>query len=349
MSTIHLRPAATAAPRRRRPRPVLGWALGLALLGILCLASIATGSRTIPLSETWQALTAFDPGKSTHLLVVELRLPRTVLAVVVGAALALAGALMQALTRNPLAEPGILGVNAGAAAAVAVGLAFFGATAPQEYMWFGFVGAGAASLVVHTLGRAHDAGNNPVRLVLAGAGLSVMLGSLTAIIIIAGDSTRLRNYVSWASGSLQGRGWDVLLWVLGACIVAAVAGLATARSLDSLSLGNDLGNALGLKMRTTWLVGTATIVLLAGTATAAAGPVGFLGLAAPHMARMIVGPNHRRMLPYSMLIGALLLLVADILGRVIAAPGEIGAGIMSAVIGAPVFIALARRRKLVQL
>lgn len=337
----------------RTPRPrssnTAAWAISLALLLFLCLVSLSTGSRAIALSDTWNAITDFNPAESTHLLVIELRLPRTILAVTVGSALALAGALMQALTRNPLAEPGILGINAGAAAAVAVGLAFFGATSPAQYMWFGFAGAAAASLVVYALGRAHDAGNNPVRLVLAGAGLSVMLGSFTSIIIIAGDAQRLRNFVNWASGSLQGRGYDVVPWVLGACLAAIIMGLATARSLDSLSLGNDLGNALGVKMRTTWLLGTGAILLLAGAATAAAGPIGFLGLAAPHMARMLVGPNHSKLLPFSMVLGAILLLIADILGRFIAAPGELGAGIMSAVIGAPVFIALARRRKLVQL
>ncbi|MGO2542093.1 FecCD family ABC transporter permease [Specibacter sp. AOP5-B1-6] len=335
--------------RRKHSRLKRGWAACLVLLLFLGLASLCIGSRTIPLAETWQAITAFDPSQSTHLLVVELRLPRTFLALAVGAALALAGALMQALTRNPLAEPGILGINAGAAAAVAVGLSFFGVVGPQQYMWFGFAGAAVAALLVYALGRAHDAGNNPVRLVLAGAGLSVMLGSLTTIIIIAGDAQRLRNFVSWASGSLQGRGYDVLPWVLGACLIAMVMGLSTARSLDSLSLGNDLGNALGIKMRTTWLLGAGAILLLAGAATAAAGPIGFLGLAAPHIGRMVVGPNHNRLLPFSMILGALLLLAADILGRVIAAPGEIAAGVMSAVIGAPVFIALARRRKLVQL
>lgn len=319
------------------------------LLLLLSLASLSTGSRPISLADTWHAITAFNPAEDTHLLVIELRLPRTILAITAGAALALAGALIQALTRNPLAEPGILGVNAGAAAAVTVGLAFFGATSPKEYMWFGFAGAAASSLVVYGLGRAHDAGNNPVRLILAGAGLSVMLGSFTSIIIIAGDAQRLRDFVSWASGSLEGRGYDVLPWVIGACLLAIIMGLSTARSLDSLSLGNDLGNALGVKMRTTWLLGTGAILVLAGAATAAAGPIGFLGLAAPHMARIVVGPNHHRLLPFSMLLGALLLLIADILGRLIAAPGEIGAGIMSAVIGAPVFIALARRRKLVQL
>ncbi|MCC3271875.1 iron ABC transporter permease [Arthrobacter zhangbolii] len=326
-----------------------GWAVGLVLLLFLTFASLTMGSRPIPLPDTWAAMARFDPSQNTHLLVRELRLPRTLLAVAVGAALGLAGALMQALTRNPLAEPGILGVNAGAAFAVATGLTMFSATSPQEYMFFGFTGAAATSLVVYLLGRAHDAGTNPVRLVLAGAGLSVMLGAATSILLLSGSEETYSSYANWATGSLQGRGYDVLPWVLGAGAAAAAMALPAARSLDSLSLGADLGRSLGVRVRTTWIIGTAAILLLAGAATAAAGPIGFLGLAAPHTARLIVGPAHRRLLPFSMLLGAVLLLCADVLGRLVAAPDEIGAGVMSALVGAPFFIALARRRKLARL
>lgn len=334
---------------RGQHRHQAGWLFGTLLLVLLVFISFAVGSKPIPAAETWAAITSYDPTHNDHLLIREVRIPRTLLAIVVGAALALAGALMQGLTRNPLADPGILGVNAGAAVAVAAGIAFFGAATPAGYMWFGFAGAAAASALVYLLGRAHDAGTNPVRLVLAGAGLSVMLGATTSIIIIAGDEQRLSTYAAWATGSLQGRGYDVLPWVAGAVAVALLLCLPASASLDSLSLGTDLGRALGLRMRTTWLLGTLAILLLAGAGTAAAGPVGFIGLAAPHVARLLVGPNHRRLLPFSMLLGALLLLVADVLGRVVAAPAEIGAGVMSALIGAPFFIALARRRKLVRL
>ena len=330
-------------------RQVQGWAVGLVLLLLLSFASLTMGSRPIPLSDTWAAVAHFDPTQNTHLLVRELRLPRTLLAAVVGAALGLAGALMQALTRNPLAEPGILGVNAGAAFAVATGLTVFSATSPQQYMFFGFAGAAATSIVVYLLGRAHDAGTNPVRLVLAGAGLSVMLGAATSILLLSGSEETYSSYANWATGSLQGRGYDVLPWVLGAGAAAAAIALPAARSLDSLSLGADLGRSLGVRVRTTWIIGTAAILLLAGAATAAAGPIGFLGLAAPHTARLIVGAAHRRLLPFSMLLGAVLLLGADVLGRLVAAPDEIGAGVMSALVGAPFFIALARRRKLARL
>lgn len=326
-----------------------GWVLSLALLLLLVLASLTLGSRPIPLQETFTALTDFDPTRNTHLLVRELRVPRTFLALTVGAALGLAGTLMQALTRNPLAEPGILGVNAGAAFAVAAGLTLFSATSPRQYMFFAFAGAAATSVVVYLLGRAHDAGTNPVRLVLAGAGLSVMLGAATSLMLIAGDEQTYSSYANWTTGSLQGRGYEVLPWVLGAGLVAVTAILPAAGSLDSLSLGTDLGRSLGVRFRATWLIGAGAILLLAGAATAAAGPIGFLGLAAPHVARLAVGPSHRRLIPFAMLLGAVLLLGADVLGRLVAAPDEIGAGVMSALVGAPFFIALVRRRRLVKL
>lgn len=335
--------------RSPRTHTISGWSMGLGLMTVLAIVSFAVGSRPISLAETWTAVTAFDPAQNAHLLVREVRIPRTLLAIVVGSALGLAGALMQALTRNPLAEPGILGVNAGAAIAVAAGIAFLGATTPAALMVAGFIGAAAASMLVYLLGRAHDAGTNPVRLVLAGAGISVMLGAGTTIIILAGDEQRLKSYAAWATGSLQGRGYDVLPWVAATALIAFALALPTSSSLDSLALGQDLGQALGLRMRTTWVVGSTSVLLLAGAATAAAGPVAFIGLAAPHIARLVVGPNHRRLLPFSMMLGALLLLFADVLGRVVVAPAEIGAGVMSALIGAPFFIALARRRKLVQL
>lgn len=331
---------------KRRSLGTSGAIVGLILIVVLAVVSCAVGSRSIPLDETWAALRHFDPTINTHLLVREVRVPRTFLAIVVGAALGLAGALMQALTRNPLAEPGILGINAGAAVAVTCSIAFLGSVTPATYMLAGFIGAAGAAVLVYALGRAHDAGTNPVRLVLAGAGISVLLGALTSIIIIAGDEQRLQAYAAWATGSLQGRGYDVLPWVLGCCVLGIVIALSTSSSLDSLALGQEMGKALGVKMRTTWTLGSVCVLLLAGSATAAAGPVAFIGLAAPHVARLVVGTSHRSLLPYSMMLGALLLLCADVVGRIVVAPAEVGAGVMSALIGAPFFIALARRRKM---
>ncbi|MFJ4029018.1 FecCD family ABC transporter permease [Paenarthrobacter sp. NPDC089989] len=336
-------------PLRRRAQRGTGVVAGLFVVAVLCLLSLAVGSRPIALDTTLEALTSFNPGNDLHLLVVELRVPRTILAVLVGAALGLAGALMQALTRNPLAEPGILGINSGAAAAVAIGISSFGITAVAGYVWFGFLGAGLASVIVYVLGKAHDAGTNPVRLVLAGAGISVVLGALTSIVLINSQPETYNDFRQWATGSLQGRGFDVLPVVAAVCVVGFVLAFAMSRSLDSLALGGDLSKSLGASPRRTMIVSALAILLLSGAATAAAGPIAFVGLAAPHMARLLVGPGHQWLLPYSMVTSAIVLLAADILGRLVLFPGEIGAGIMTALIGGPVFLALVRRRKIARL
>ncbi len=310
------------------------------LLGLL---SCALGTKNISLAESWAALASFDAGNNDHLLVRELRVPRTLLAVVVGAGLGLAGALMQSMTRNPLAEPGLLGVNAGAAFAVAIAITL-GVVQPAGYMSFAFAGAAAASVIVYLMGSRRQSGNDVVRLVLAGAGLSVMLMAVTQILVIGGGTETHERFAAWTTGSLQGRGYDVLPIAALVVITGAMIALGLSRSLDALALGEDSARALGVSPARAWLLSSIAVMLLAGAATAAAGPISFVGLAAPHAARMLVGAQHLRSLPLSMLLGAGVLLIADISGRLVAAPMEIGAGAMSALIGAPVFIYLARRR-----
>ncbi|GAA1408508.1 ABC transporter permease [Glutamicibacter uratoxydans] len=327
---------------RFQPR-VLIWLAAAVATTLLVLISCAVGSKGIALAESWQAITAFDESNNNHLLVHELRIPRTILALVVGAALGLAGALMQSQTRNPLAEPGLLGVNAGAAFAVSIAITF-GVVQPSGYMLFAFCGAAAASIIVYLMGAGQRAGNDVVRLVLAGAGLSVMLMAATQILIIGGSSDVHARFAAWTTGSLQGRGYDVLPVTTAVVAVGALIALALTRSLDALALGNDSARALGINSGKIWFVSSAAIMLLAGAATAAAGPISFIGLAAPHASRLMVGPSHARFLPLSMMLGAAILLVADVLGRVVSAPAEIGAGAMSALIGAPLFIMLARKK-----
>ncbi len=338
-------PAPTRTPASPRLRERRGVVLVLLLLLILPLmiASLVIGSRVIPVSETFAAIHNFNPHNDAHLVIRELRLPRTFLALLAGAALGLAGALMQSMTRNTLAEPGTLGVNAGAAAGVVLGLSITGSASITVYVWFAFVGAGVASLVVHRLGRAGESGVNPVRLVLAGAGLSITLSSLTTMVILSSAQTVFDSFRNWASGSLQGRGWDVLPVTIASLLVGFVLAMAVSQSLNSLSLGSDLARGLGVNVRRTWTLTNLAILILAGAATAAVGPVSFIGLAAPHIARSLVGPDHRWLLPYSAVIAALTLLLADVAGRAIIHPSEVGAGVMSAVIGAPFFIYLIRR------
>lgn len=322
--------------------------LQVALVPLAAL-SVAVGSRLVPVGTVVEALRAFDPTDDAHLVIRELRVPRTLIAVLAGGCLGLAGALMQTLTRNALAEPGTLGVNSGAAAGVVVGLSVTGAASVDVYVWFAFLGAGIASLVVHRLGRAGEAGVNPVRLVLAGAGLSVMLSSVTMAVILSSPQTVFDSFRNWATGSLQGRGWDSVPVAALCLLVGAVLAVVLAGPLNSVALGPDLAAALGVDTRRTWALTNLAVLVLAGGATAVAGPIAFVGLAAPHIARALVGTDHRWLLPASALVAAFALLLADVLGRVVIHPGEVGAGVMTALIGAPFFVVLVRRGRVVGL
>lgn len=312
------------------------------------LLSIAVGTRPIPPSVTWDALFAFDPADSDHLLVHHLRLPRTLLAALVGSALGVAGAIMQALTRNPLADPGILGVNAGASAAIAAAIAFLGVSDVTAYMAFGLAGAALAGAAVYMLGNLNKAANQ-VRVVLAGAALSIVLLSLTQIILVNSDELVFDQFRHWTVGSLQGRGYAVLGPVFVLIGLGLCAAMFLMRALDTAALGSDLTRALGGRPLLIWSLSAIIVVVLAGGATAAAGPIVFVGLTAPHVARLMTGPSHRWVLPYSMLLSAILMVLADTIGRVVAPPGEVGVGIMVALIGAPFFIALVRQRRISQL
>lgn len=331
----------------RTRRLVLVVALLMAALVVLLVASLAIGSRLIPTGTVMDALTNFDPGSDDQLVIRFSRLPRTLIGVLAGAALGLAGVLTQSLTRNALAEPGTLGVNAGAAVGVIIGLIATGGASIMVYVWFAFAGAALTPVLVHRLGRTGRSGVDPARLVLAGAALSVVLSALTRALILSADATVYESFRSWATGSLQGRGWESLP-VVGTCLVVGLLiSLALAGPLDSVSLGTDMATALGVNIRLTWTLANAAIVVLAGGATAACGPIAFIGLASPHIARAVSGPNHRLLLPVSALLAAVLLLLADVIGRIVVFPGEIGAGVMTALIGSPFFIHLVRRGRVV--
>jgi ABC-type Fe3+-siderophore transport system permease subunit len=332
--------------RRRRRRALL--LVGVLLLLLLVAISCCVGTRSIPLAVTWQALHAFDPSNNDHLLVRLLRVPRSVLALVVGCALGAAGAVMQALTRNPLADPGLLGVNAGAATAIVVAVAFFGISDISGYLWFALLGAALAAAGVYLLGGARS-GIDPIRLVLAGVALTVVMQALTQVILLNSDEAVFDHYRHWSVGSLQGRGSVVLGPVTLMTLLGLGLALWLARSLDAVMLGRDLGHTLGANPTRVWSLAMLAVVILCSAATAAAGPLGFIGLTAPHLARWMVGPVHRWLIPCSMLVAAILLLTADVLGRIIAVPREIGVGIMAALLGGPFFVALARRRRIAHL
>jgi len=319
-----------------------------ALLGVAAFASVAYGSKTIDLGVIVDAFTDYDPTNNDHLIIRSLRVPRTLIGVGVGMGLGLAGAVMQGVTRNPLADPGIFGVEAGAALAVVIGIYVFGIGSPTGYVWFAFAGAGIASLVVYGLGSVGRGGATPVKLALAGAAMAALLGSLTSALLII-DIATLDQFRFWAVGSLAGRDASVAGQVAPFLAAGVVLALASARGLNTMALGDDVARSLGQRVQMARATSGLAVIVCSGSAVAAAGPIGFVGLTIPHVARAICGPDYRWILPWSMVLAPSLLLAADVAGRIVARPGELQVGIVTAFIGAPFFIALVRRRKLAEL
>jgi ABC-type Fe3+-siderophore transport system permease subunit len=329
-------------PRRRHRRAVL--VVLLLLVVAACVASIAVGTRSIGLGEVWRALFDGDPAGEQAVIVRQLRVPRTALGLMVGLALGVAGALMQGHTRNPLGDPGLLGVTAGASLAVVLAIAVLGITSPSGYVWFAFAGAVAGTVLVYAIGSAGPGGATPVTLALAGAALSALLYGLVRAVLVS-DQQTLDSFRFWVVGALAGRGAEVV-WQVGPFIlIGLVLAQVNAPALNLLGLGDDVARGLGQRIWLARLVGLAAITLLAGGATAACGPIAFVGLVVPHAVRAVTGPDHRWLVPCSALAGAVLLLTADVVGRVVARPGELQVGIVLALVGAPFFLALVRRRK----
>jgi iron complex transport system permease protein len=328
----------------RRPNRVrlLWFVVAAAVVVMLAGVSIAVGSRDVAFGDIFAALggSLENMGQAA----VATRLPRTVLAVLVGAALGVSGAVMQGVTRNPLADPGILGVNTGASLAVVIGIAWFGLSSASGYLWVAIVGAAAAAVFVYTVGSIGRGGATPLKLALAGAATSAALTSfVTAIYLPRGDiSGTIR---SWLIGGVGGATWETIVQGLPFLVIGLVLSLLSARSLNSLALGDELAAGLGERVALARGVAAGGAVLLCGAATALAGPIAFVGLLVAHASRLLVGVDHRWLLPFSALGGASLLLVSDIVGRIVARPSEIDAGIVTALIGAPFFIAIVRRQK----
>jgi len=292
------------------------------------------------------ALRGHDAASSDHQVIVN-RVPRLLAGLLVGAALGLAGTIMQGIARNPLADPGLFGVNAGAALAVVSAISL-GVTAAAGYVWFAFAGAAVVSVLVYALGSLGRSGATPVKLALAGAAVSAALTSLTNAVLLT-DAATFDRQRFWTVGSLTGRRLDLVAQLAPFVLAGIVAALCTGRLLNALSLGDDLARGLGQRVGLARAACVAVSVLLCGAATAIAGPVWFLGLLVPHLARVVTGPDHRWVLPYSMLMAPILLLVSDVLGRLVVRPGELQVGIVLSFVGGPFLIALVRRRKLAAL
>lgn len=322
-----------------------------ALLAILVIAgalSLAVGARALSPAEVWHGLFAAPESDQRlteiRLIVQTVRVPRTVLAVVAGVALGVGGALIQGYTRNPIADTGLLGVNAGASFAVVSVIAVFGFTDPFQYVWFAFVGAAVAGVVVFGLASIGRGAGNPLTLVLAGQGITVFLAAMTTAVALS-DQKSLNALRFWNAGSVAGVGFEIIWPVTGFVAVGLVLALTMLPSLNLLNLGDDVARGLGVNIALSRTVGILAITLLAGAATAACGPIAFLGLMVAHVARHLTGPDYRWLVPYAGLLGAVVLLVCDIVGRLVVRPGELAAGIVVALLGAPFFAALVWRGK----
>jgi iron complex transport system permease protein len=333
-----------AVPARPAARRQVGWlvAAALAVAGS-ALLSLALGSRSLALGELWQAFfggsDAVGPGVE---VVRDMRVPRTLVGLMVGAALGMAGAVLQGLTRNPIAEPGILGISQGAAVAVVLAIAYAGAHSLSAYVWYAFAGAGLASVAVYAVAARGRDGATPVKLALSGAAINALLTSVTMAVLTTRSAT-LDEFRFWQIGSLSGRDADIAARIWPFLLVGALLVLAAARGLDALALGEDVARGLGQNVALVRITAGLGATVLTGAGVAATGPIAFVGLAVPHLARALVGGDHRWLLPMSALLGPVVLLVSDVVGRLIFPPSEVPAGVMTALIGVPFLVFLVRR------
>ncbi|MBW9088846.1 iron chelate uptake ABC transporter family permease subunit [Rhizobium wenxiniae] len=317
---------------------------GLFLLALALVASILVGARSVSPATAVDALLSYDANSAEHIIVLDYRLPRTLLGLLSGAAFGVSGALIQAATRNPLADPGILGVNAGAAFFVTLSVGVFGFHSIDAYLWFAFLGAILVTVAVYALGAAGRDGATPIRLVLSGVALSAVLGGIGSAITLI-DPQTFDAIRFWAIGSIAGRDMKVVETVCPFIGIGLLVALIAARPLNAVALGEDLARSLGANIFRARMLTLIAVTLLAGAGTAAAGPIGFVGLMVPHVVRWFTGPDQRWIIPLTMIYAPVLLLAADIVGRLVLFPGELEAGIVTAFVGAPVLILLARRRQ----
>lgn len=327
-----------------RMRRTIGLLIALLLLVAAIFLSLMIGAKSLPMSVVWEALFAKNDSYD-HTVIHETRIPRTLVALAGGPAFGLAGALIQALTRNPLADPGILGVNAGAAFAVAISIGLFSVTSISNYMWFALVGALLATVAVYIIsGGAGRKAPTPVQITLAGVALGAALSGITTALTIM-NSSAFSRMLNWSIGTLARRGVDDLLPVLPILIVGAILALLIAPALNAIAFGDERASSLGVNVGLVRTIGLLSIALLAGGATALAGPIGFIGLMVPHCVRWLVGPSQPWIFLYSLIVAPLLLILSDVIGRVILSPTEVPVGIITGIVGAPILLLLVRRRK----
>ncbi len=338
---------APASRAGARPR-VVALVIGLALLVVTVILSLAFGSRPVTVTEVVDGVTTWLRGQTPTdigALAVQSRIPRTALAMLAGAALAISGALMQAITRNPLADPGILGVNTGAALAVVIGIAFFGLADTWGYLSLALIGAGLTAVFVYFVGSVGAGGTTPIKLALAGAATTAALTSLVSAILLPRQNV-LDEFRYWQVGNVGRAEWETMAVVAPVLVFGAIVAIFSASALNALAMGDDVATGLGVHVGRIRIVAAIAGVALCAAVTAVAGPIGFVGLMVPHVVRLVSGPDQRWLLPLSAIGGAILLVAADTIGRVIGSPGEVEAGIITAFVGAPVLIVIARRTRM---
>ncbi|MFG2273808.1 iron ABC transporter permease [Streptomyces sp. WAC 01325] len=348
MGTTALERPTSRGTTQARRRRVVGLSTLVVLLVIAGAVSLAVGARALSPADVWHGLFAAPDSDQRlteiRLIVQTVRVPRTVLAIVAGIALGVGGALIQGYTRNPIADTGLLGVNTGASFAVVAAIALFGFDDPFQYVWFAFLGAAAAGVVVFGLASIGRGAGNPLTLALAGQGVAVFLAAMTTAVAL-GDKESLNALRFWNAGSVAGVGFDVIWPVTGFVVAGLVLAVTTLPAINLLNLGDDVARGLGVNIALSRTVGIAAITLLAGAATAACGPIAFLGLMVAHVARYLTGPDYRWLVPYAGLLGAVILLACDIVGRLVVRPSELEAGVLVALLGAPFFAVLVWRGK----
>lgn len=313
------------------------------LLGMCVLASLAWGSKNIEFSQVINAVLNSNDTSFATLVVLE-RIPRTIFSIMAGASLGISGALMQSITRNPIADPSILGVNTGASLFVVIGMAFFNINSAHQYIWLALAGAGITSVLVYFIASIGNGGMTPIKLALAGAATSAVLTSLVSAIILP-RSDVMDTFRFWQVGSVSGATWDSITLILPFVIVGLIISIVATPALNVLALGDEVATGLGVNIGVIRVICAIAGVILSGATTAIAGPIGFIGLMIPHSIRLIFGSKLNSIVPMSAILGAALLIISDVIGRVVGSPGEIQVGIITAFIGAPILIMIARKAK----
>jgi hypothetical protein len=315
--------------------------LCLALLSVIAMFSVSLGVKRIAFSKVMEVIFGNDLDSIEATIILQ-RIPRTVFGILAGGALGISGALMQSITRNPIADPSILGVNTGASLFVVAGIAFFNITVAYQYIWLAIIGAGLTAVFVYSVASMGKDGATPLKLALSGSAVSIVLGSLVSTIMLPNNRV-MEAFRFWQVGSIGSATWENIALISPFLILGFIISMLISGYLNNLALGDEAATALGTNVVLTRSVGALASVLLCGAATALAGPIGFIGLIIPHIVRLVFGSEMSKMLPLSFLGSGILLLLSDILGRIIGSPGETEVGIVTAVLGAPIFIFAIRK------